>query len=152
VLASSSLLAAILLAGCGSSNPSKPTKRTSTTTTTPATTTSPAAGTTTLTDADNGRTVALRVGERLRVVLASTYWELQPSSDPTVLQADGQPVVAPQRNGCVVGQGCGTVTAEFTAHAPGSATVTATRTTCGEALACAPADRRYQVVVTVTAP
>jgi hypothetical protein len=82
-------------------------------------------------------------------VLASTYWTLQPSSNPIVLQPNGQPIVAPQIRGCVPGQGCGTVTTDFTASTTGTAIVTATRTTCGEALACTPANSHYEVTITV---
>ena len=148
------LLAACLLAACGSSNPKA--ARHAPATAAPSST-NPAASppsappsTTTLTEHDNGRTVALHVGEHLRVVLASTYWTFQPSSDPTVLHPDGQPIISPQIGGCVPGQGCGTVTADFTASSTGTATVTATRTTCGEALTCTPANSRYQVTITVT--
>ena len=157
-LAAAALLAATVLVACGSSNPTAArhapaTAAPSSTDTTPTSTTaapSAAPGTTTLTEHDNGTTVALRVGERLRVVLASTYWTFPPSSNPTVLHPDGQPTVSPQIRGCVPGQGCGTVTADFTASSTGTATVTATRTTCGEALTCTPANSRYQVTITVT--
>jgi hypothetical protein len=157
------LLATALLAACGSSNPTAarhtPTTATSSSTTTPspstgvpATITPPgrAPATTTLTEHDNTRTVGLHVGEHLRVVLASTYWTFQPSSNPTVLHLDQDPLIAPRISGCVPGQGCGTVTADFTADATGTASVTATRTTCGEAMTCTPANRRYQVTITVT--
>jgi hypothetical protein len=166
------LLAAAFLGACASSDPkaarhapatalpsstSTPTGSTNaatTTTTTPSspTTAPPSAvpGVTTLTEHDNGTTIALHLGDRLRVVLASTYWTFQPSSDPTVLHPDGQPVITPQTSGCVTGQGCGTVTADLTASSTGTTVVTATRTTCGEALACTPANGHYQVTITVT--
>jgi hypothetical protein len=94
--------------------------------------------------------VTLHVGDRLEVVLSSTYWTFAPSSEPTVLAPDGQPVVTPQIRGCVPGQGCGTVTANFTADTKGTAQLAATRTTCGEALPCTPADSHYEVTITVT--
>jgi len=40
-------------------------------------------------DANDGQTVTLHPGNQLRVALASTYWQIQPSSDPSVLRADG---------------------------------------------------------------
>ena len=153
-LAATALLTTALLTACGSSTPKA--ARHASTTAAPSSTSpgvsppSAPPSTTTLTEHDNGRTVALHVRDHLRVVLASTYWTFQPSSNPTVLQPDGQPIVAPQIRGCVPGQGCGTVTADFTANSTGTAIVTATRTTCGEAKACGPANGHYQVTITVT--
>jgi hypothetical protein len=46
--------------------------------------------------------------------------------------------------------GCGTVTQGFVALSDGSATVRASRTTCGEAMACPPQDATYEVTVRVT--
>ncbi len=58
-------------------------------------------------------------------------------------------MVTPATGHCVAGQGCGTVSATWTAVAAGTATVTAGRTVCGEALACGPGQRTYRVTVTV---
>lgn len=101
-------------------------------------------------DRDNGTTVRLRAGARLRVVLSSTYWNFDPSSNPEVLGSNGAPTIDPQLKGCVIGAGCGTVTATFTATARGSAIVTATRTTCGEALACTGSQGHYTITVIVS--
>jgi hypothetical protein len=49
----------------------------------------------------------------------------------------------------VPGQGCGTVTAVFAAIAPGSARLTASRISCGEALRCTGSDGVYVLTVTV---
>ena len=146
----------VLGAGCGSgSGGSAPTGVPTTglsTTVAPTSVAPPGAGAgpTSVSDRDNGTTVRLHTGGRLRVVLDSTYWAFAPSSDPAVLRGDGTPVVDPQASGCVPGAGCGTVTATFTAVAGGSATVTATRTTCGEAMRCTGANGRYTVTVVVT--
>jgi hypothetical protein len=91
--------------------------------------------------------VKLHVGSRLRVVLSSTYWSVDPSSNPEVLRSNGASTIDPQMGGCVPGAGCGTVTATFTATATGSAIVTATRTTCGEALACTGSNGHYTIAV-----
>jgi len=105
------------------------------------------------TDKDNGGTVVLRRGQQLRVVLSSTYWQFQKSSNPAVLRDEGQPQVSPQQTSssgsCVPGQGCGTVTATFLAVSPGRATVTATRTSCGEALRCTGANGQFTLKVVV---
>jgi uncharacterized lipoprotein len=101
----------------------------------------------TVSDRNNDTTVTLHVGERLRVRLASTYWTIHTASAPTVLRSDGQPVTTPQPNGCVPGAGCGTQTATFTALKHGTATVTASRTTCGEALQCTRTNGFYTISV-----
>ena len=131
---------------CGSS--AKPTATSAATSTTIAT---PNAATVTATDKDNGTTVAAKVGSRVDVVLASTYWTFAPVSDASVLRPVGTPVVNAQLKGCVPGQGCGTVTASFAAVAPGTAVVSASRTSCGEAMRCSAAAGSYRVTVAVTA-
>jgi hypothetical protein len=107
-------------------------------------------GTAAVTDANDGQTVTLHVGNHLQVALASTYWQFQPSSDASVLRAEGSPA-ASRSPGCVPGAGCGTVAVTFTAVAPGHATVVATRTSCGEAMACQGSAGHYQVEVVVAA-
>jgi len=98
---------------------------------------------------DAGRTVAVVDGVRLVVALDSTYWMFRPVAAGGVLRAVGRPRVVPQLGHCVPGQGCGTVTAEFAATGTGSATVEATRTTCGEALRCTAGQGDYRVQVLV---
>jgi len=100
-------------------------------------------------DGSNGNTVAIRRGQRLRVVLSSTYWQLQPSSNTTVLGLVGRPATTPKLTGCVPGGGCGTATATYLASADGHATVTATRTSCGEALRCIGASGKFTLHVVV---
>jgi hypothetical protein len=103
----------------------------------------------TVTERDKGTTVALHVGDRLKVVLANTYWTLGPSAKPAVLRSDGRPSVRPRSNGCVPGAGCGTVVETFTATAKGTASVGASRTSCGEALRCTGDQGVYKVSVVV---
>lgn len=100
-------------------------------------------------DQDNGHAVSMRAGERLQLVLASTYWQVVGSSDTNVVRPEAQPAVSPQVTGCVVGEGCGTVTALFDAVAPGRADVSAKRTSCGEAMSCAGSLGSYRVTVVV---
>ena len=102
-------------------------------------------------DADNGKTVNLHVGDRLVVKLASTYWTIAESSDPRVLKTSGPAVVSPQPTGCVPGAGCGFAIATFEAVAPGSAEVTASRTSCGEAMRCVGDAGFFRVSIVVTA-
>jgi hypothetical protein len=98
----------------------------------------------------NGKTVSLRRGQRLLVVLHSTYWKFQGSSNRKVLRQRGAPSVEPALGRCVPGGGCGTVTASFLGAGAGSASVTATRTSCGEALGCTASSGRYAVRVVVS--
>jgi predicted secreted protein len=103
----------------------------------------------TATDAANGQTISIRLGHTLTVTLNSTYWTFNGSSNPSVLEQAGQPTY--EGTSCVPGGGCGTASIRFKALAPGTAVVSATRTTCGEALACGPDQSRYSITVIVTA-
>ncbi len=107
------------------------------------------AGTVVVTEPDNGHVLQLSVGRRLELMLGSTYWQVAGSSDPNVLRQAGEPVVSPQRTGCVPGEGCGTVIAVFDAVTAGRADVTARRTSCGEALSCTGSLGFYRVTIVV---
>ena len=111
----------------------------------------PRARTVQVDETNDGQTVTLRPGDHLTVVLHSTYWKFDPPSNPAVVSADGDPVYAGGGPKCggPPGSGCGTVTAYYTAGHPGSAVVSAGRTTCGEALRCGPANSRWAVTVRV---
>jgi hypothetical protein len=89
----------------------------------------------------------VHVGERLRVRLDSTYWHFGAPSG-TALRSAGKPSYAPDRD-CIPGGGCGTVTAEYTAVQAGTASVLASRVSCGEVVLCPPADRTYTVTVVI---
>jgi hypothetical protein len=109
----------------------------------------PKAVTKTVTDRDKGTTVTVSVGDRVEVVLASTYWTIQPASTPAVLRSDGRQVTTPRLNGCVPGAGCGTARRAFTAVVKGTTTVSASRTTCGEALSCSGGNGKFSVTLAV---
>ena len=102
-----------------------------------------------MTDRDKGTTVTLHVGDRLKVVLASTYWTIDKSPNPAVLRTDGKQVTTPALKGCVPGGGCGTAARTFTAVTNGSTTVSGSRTTCGEALLCTGGNGKFSVTVVV---
>ena len=101
-----------------------------------------------VTDAANGQTVTIAQGHTLSVTLGSTYWIFNGSSNPAVLQQEGQATY--RSTSCVPGGGCGTATMRFKAVAPGRAEVSASRTSCGEALACGPDQGSFRIVVVVT--
>jgi len=103
----------------------------------------------TITERDKGTTVALHVGDHLKLSLSNTYWDIQLASDTAVLRSDGPPVTKGKLQGCVPGAGCGTVIGAFTAVRTGTAIVSASRTTCGEAILCAGGNGEYKVSVIV---
>lgn len=101
-------------------------------------------------DSMNGKSVTLHPGQSLEVMLSSTYWTFQGSSNSQVLVAVNTPIASP--GSCrTTGSGCGTVTMTFRAVGPGTAQVTASRVSCGEALRCGSADGHYQLTVKVAA-
>ena len=111
--------------------------------------TRPKSTTKTITERDNRTIVTLRAGDHLKLVLSNTYWTIQPASDQAVLRSDGPPVTKATLAGCVPGGGCGTKTETFTAVGGGKATVSASRTTCGEALRCTGGNGNFDVTVVV---
>ncbi len=99
----------------------------------------------------NGQAVSARAGDRIELILSSSYWRLTGSSAPGVLRQDGQPVLLPRPSGCpdIPGLGCTPVRADFTALTDGKAVITASRSVCGEALRCQPDQTRFSVIVVV---
>jgi hypothetical protein len=117
-----------------------------------ATVTSIAAQAVTATDADNGHTITITHGGVLTVRLNSTYWHFGTNTSGAALRPAGTPTTSAvplNASHCVPGQGCGTVTAVFQAVAPGTAVVTASRTSCGEARGCTGGQGVYQLTVMV---
>ena len=103
-----------------------------------------------VTETDNGRTLTVARGGQLVVTLHSTYWTFGGSSNSAVLQQVGQPVASP--GSCPPGVGCGQVSATFIAVQQGRADVTASRSSCGEALSCTGGSGSYQVTIVVGGP
>jgi hypothetical protein len=86
----------------------------------------------------------------LLVTLGSTYWTIQGSSDSRVLAPAGKVVTSPESCSAPPGSGCGTVSQEFRAASSGTAQVTASRVSCGEAMRCIGPAGQYQLTVQVT--
>lgn len=108
------------------------------------------AGNASLSEVDNGRTVAVARGANVELTLHSVYWQIVRSSDVSVIA----PVSIPVYSGagtlkCIPGSGCGTVKATFKAVARGTATISASRTSCGEALQCVGAEGTFKVTLVV---
>jgi hypothetical protein len=103
-------------------------------------------------DSKNGQSVKVHVGDTVKVTLNATYWTFDQSSDPLVLKELGDQVVTPDPVGsCLPGMGCGVTTAWYKALSAGSATVSASRVSCGEALRCVGNQGTYRVRVVVSA-
>ena len=102
-------------------------------------------------DNSNGKTVRVSVGERLELILASDYWNVDPSSSPAVLRQDGQTRYLAPPSDCptMSGLGCIPEQTSFTALARGTVVITASRTSCGEAMACRPDQRHFRLTVIV---
>jgi hypothetical protein len=105
-----------------------------------------------VTERNNGGTIVVVKGSTIQVVLSSIYWKFPTAPNPAVLQPLGDPVIAPAPVGsCVPGGGCGTVSVTYQVVGGGHATISASRTTCGEALACTGTEGSYSVLVNVAA-
>jgi hypothetical protein len=102
-------------------------------------------------DNANGKTVPARAGDRIQLILSSSYWRVTGSSAPSVLRQNGPPLPLPRPSSCadIPGLGCTPVRADFTALTDGKAVITASRTACGEALRCKPGQMQFTVVVIV---
>lgn len=102
-------------------------------------------------DDANGKAVSSRAGDRIELILSSSYWRVTGSSAPRVLRQDGSPVLLSRPKSCpdIPGLGCIRVRADFTALTDGKAVITAERSACGEALRCKPDQTRFTVIVDV---
>lgn len=102
-------------------------------------------------DDANGKAVSTKAGERIELILSSSYWRVTGSSAPTVLRQDGVPVLLSRPKSCpdIPGLGCTPVRADFTALTDGKAEITAQRSACGEAMRCKPDQTRFTVIIDV---
>jgi LPXTG-motif cell wall-anchored protein len=98
-------------------------------------------------DAQNGTTVRVHPGDRLTVTLGSVAWTIDAPAGSAVV-ATGPQTTAVTRPGPGAP---GTTSRPFLARTVGTATLTASRTTCGEALQCTPAQGHWSMTVRVRA-
>jgi len=101
-----------------------------------------------ITDSDKGKTIVLVSNQTLTVSLASTYWAIGESSNTKIIRMTGNQTIT-ESQPCVTGGGCGTAIAHFTPITPGSATISATRNACGEAMACTGSQGQFTVTVII---
>jgi hypothetical protein len=100
----------------------------------------------------NGTMVPVAAGDRVELILSSSYWHVAGSSTPSVLRQDGPATPMPRPGTCpanIPGLGCVPIQVKFTALADGKAVIKASRTTCGEAMGCRPGQTRFSVTVVV---
>ena len=98
----------------------------------------------------NGQTITVHRGQSLHVVLYSTYWTIDGGHNRSVRTTGEQQFVGDTHSpGCRPGSGCGQVSRNFLATSPGVGTLTAARTTCGEALRCSPEKSAWKLTVRV---
>jgi hypothetical protein len=142
-------VAALMLSGCG--RPASPGPAAPSVAGSAAVASSGDAAPVTVDEADNGRTLTLSVGDELVVRLNSTYWRFAaPASGGAVVSLGPQQVSASAPGvACVPGAGCGVVTASFRAVAAGGETISADRTSCGEALRCQGTEGTYRLYLVV---
>lgn len=93
--------------------------------------------------------IEMTISEHLIVTLESTYWSFRPLAGNVVRFAGATHITRSTTCSPIPGSGCGQVLATFVALHRGITTIRATRTSCGEALRCSPANSRWQVVVHV---
>jgi len=107
----------------------------------------------TIGEANNAHSVVVHTGEHVTLVLHSTYWSVATLASSSSMSQIGSPVIAPRlpsaKGGCVAGQGCGTVSVHYVAKTPGIVHLRASRTSCGEALRCTPAQSHWTVTIRV---
>ena len=105
-----------------------------------------------VTETDNGHTLRIHAGSELKLILHNTYWQIVGSSDLAVLAPVGAAVYSGAGTiSCIPGSGCGTVTQVFRAAGLGQAILTASRTSCGEALQCTGTAGSFKVAIVVVA-
>lgn len=102
-------------------------------------------------DNANGKAVSARAGDRIELILSSSYWHVTGSSAPSVLRQDGPSRLLSKPSSCpdIPGVGCIPVRSDFTALTDGKAVITASRSVCGEAQACTPDQTRFTVIIVV---
>ena len=100
-------------------------------------------------DGANGQTIHVAVGDKVALILGSSYWNFRGSSEPAVLRQVGQVTLVKRSRTCPPGVGCQPKRALYKALAPGKAVIIAHRLSCGEALACTGSRGRFTLTVIV---
>jgi hypothetical protein len=89
-------------------------------------------------------------GDLLHVVLQGTQWQFDRPAGGVLVQVGAPKITVPAScSTAPVGSGCGTVTMSYRAAKTGSTTIHASRTSCGEALRCDPAQAGFSMPVSI---
>jgi len=120
--------------------------------TTPAAASVPAGTGVIVSEKDNGHVVGVRLGETVELELHSLYWKVAPATGGVLTEKGTatKPPAPGQAMPGVPGSGAGTIDVTYVATAAGSATISAHRDTCGEALRCGPDQSDFTVTITVS--
>jgi hypothetical protein len=102
-------------------------------------------------EANNGGSITVTVGAQVKLALHSIYWSGVATSDPAVLAQVGEAGYGPGTIKCIPGTGCGLLSATFRAASPGTATITAHRTNCGQERPCPSDQKDFAVTIVVVA-
>ncbi|MDR2986418.1 MAG: hypothetical protein LBV34_16415 [Nocardiopsaceae bacterium] len=100
-------------------------------------------------DHANGKTIHIAVGDKVVLILGSSYWNFRGSSTPMVLRQVGPAILVRSSHSCPPGVGCQPKRARYKALAPGKAVISAHRLTCGEALRCTGSHGHFRLTVIV---
>ncbi len=111
----------------------------------------PASGTLEVGEKDKNATLPATVGEIVDLVLHSTYWTIQRPDAAILKPLMPEPKVTPDFRG-VPGSGSGTVEMRYQVIGAGTAQLSATRTSCGEAMLCTGENGKFRVSITATRP
>jgi hypothetical protein len=96
-----------------------------------------------------GKVVRVHKGDQVTLALHNTYWTIGAAHGKVLQTAGGQQHTHARMQGCIPGGGCGTVTRSFVAAHEGRAGITASRTTCGEAMRCTGTNGSDRVTIRV---
>jgi hypothetical protein len=100
-------------------------------------------------DHANGKTIHIAVGDKVALILGSSYWNFRGSSTPAALRQVGRVTLVRSSRTCPPGVGCQPKRALYKALAPGKAVISAYRLTCGEALRCTGPHAHFRLTVIV---
>ena len=100
-------------------------------------------------DRANGKTIHIDVGDKVVLILGSSYWKFRGSSAPTILRQVGSVRLLRSSHSCPPSVGCQPKRALYKAMAPGKAVISAHRLSCGEALACTGSRGHFKLTVIV---
>jgi predicted secreted protein len=98
-----------------------------------------------------GKTYTLKVGVNFTLTLHSTYWNLTslPTSGSIRLTSPVVVSSAAVAPGHPPGLGKGSLMWKFRTVRPGTMALTASRNSCGEAMACSPSESNFEVKIKV---